>query len=58
MLQNFTTQLTLHCKFLPNENYIQGLEIAGSLQGKPALSMEKSCMNHKETLCMLWILTL
>ena len=23
--------------------------------GKPALSMEKSCKNHKETLCLLWI---
>ena len=23
--------------------------------GKPALSMEKGCKNHKETLCMLWI---
>ena len=32
-----------------------GLGITGSLQGKPALSMEKGCKNHKETLCMLWI---
>ena len=24
-------------------------------KGKPALSMEKGCMNQKETLCMLWI---
>ena len=23
--------------------------------GKSALSMEKGCKNHKETLCMLWI---
>ena len=27
----------------------------GSLQGKPALSMEKGYKNHKETLFMLWI---
>ena len=30
-------------------------EPTGSLQGKPALSMEKACNNHKETLCVLWI---
>ena len=34
---------------------LQGLGITGSLQGKPALSMEKGCKNPKETLCMLWI---
>ena len=34
---------------------LRGLGITGSLQGKPALSMEKGCKNHKETLCMLWI---
>ena len=34
---------------------LQGLGITGSLQRKPALSMEKGCKNHKETLCMLWI---
>ena len=39
-----------HCKFLP-----RGLGIVGSLQGKPALSKEKGCKNHKETPCMLWI---
>ena len=31
------------------------MKTTGSLQGKPALSMEKGCKNHKETLCMLWI---
>ena len=31
---------------------LPGLGIAGSLQGKPVLSMEKGCKNHKETLCM------
>ena len=30
---------------------LQGLGIAGSLQGKPALPMEKGCKNNKETLC-------
>ena len=34
---------------------LQGLGITRSLQGKPALSMEKGFKNHKETLCMLWI---
>ena len=34
---------------------LQGLGITGSLQGKPILSMEKGCKNHKETLCTLWI---
>ena len=34
---------------------LRGLGITGSLQGKPALSLEKGCKNHKETLCMLWI---
>ena len=32
---------------------LQGLGITGSLQGKLALSMEKGCKNHKETLCIL-----
>ena len=34
---------------------LRGLGIMESLQGKPALSMEKACKNHKETLCMLWL---
>ena len=34
---------------------LRGLQITGSLQGKPVLSMEKGCKNHKETLCMLWM---
>ena len=44
--------ITLHI-FTPWK--LRGLEIMGSLLGKPALSMEKGCKNHKETLCMLWI---
>ena len=43
-----------HCKFLPHE-IPRELGIAGSLKGKPALSMEKGCKNHKETLSMLRI---
>ena len=36
---------------------LQGLRISGSLQGEPALSMEKGCKNHKESYVhdMLWI---
>ena len=34
---------------------LRGLGIVGSLQGNPALSMEKDCKNQKETICMLWI---
>ena len=29
--------------------------IYGVPEGKPALSMEKGCNYHKETVCMLWI---
>ena len=43
------SQTVAHCKFLPHENY-GNWELRGSLQGKPALSMEKGCKNHKETL--------
>ena len=34
---------------------LRGPGIMGSLQGKPALSMEKGCKNHKETLCMTYV---
>ena len=44
----YTLQMFTHWK-------LQALGITGSLQGKPALSMEKDCNNYKETLCMLWI---
>ena len=30
--------------------HCEGVGITGSLQGKPALSMEKGCKNHKEPL--------
>ena len=40
--EKFFTKFELHCKCL------QG--ITGDLQGKSAISMEKGCKNHKETL--------
>ena len=39
--------------FTPWKQQAQG--ITGCLQVFPALSMEKGCNNHRETLCMLWV---
>jgi hypothetical protein len=51
---SLTLSVALHCKFFTPWK-LQGLGITGSLQGKPALSMEKGRKNHKKNLCMLWI---
>ena len=45
----FVYQFQPYCKCLPLSVYIKlrGLGIMVYLQGKPALSMEEGCKNHK-----------
>ena len=43
---NAVHQLGYTANFYPMKT--TGLGITGSLQGKPALSMEKDCKNHKK----------